>query len=286
MRKHLLLAPLALLACSCATVVRGTSETAQFESTPSGAGVTAESISEDKMGPFNCVTPCELELKRKRTWKVDFELEGYKPVSGLLKPVVTGGGVAAGAGNVLIGGLIGVGIDAGTGANLDLRPNPMIAELEVLDSSEESRILDAEIVPADWKAEDAQDAEGDESAEPDAAPEEGVGEDAAEEAPPASPSEESAEEALPEAEEPEALSDLAPADDAMNETVSGVYAKNANVNAQDAAAPLIEASETVNMPDHAKPNFYKPGEPAPTDEEADALNQVQLKKLPAENNDQ
>ena len=84
MRFFLLAAP-ALLLCSCATVVRGTDDTARFESTPSGANVTAESISKDKMGPYYCVTPCELELKRKRTWRVDFELEGYKPASALLK---------------------------------------------------------------------------------------------------------------------------------------------------------------------------------------------------------
>lgn len=34
------------------------------------------------------------------------------------------------AGNVLIGGLIGVGIDAGTGAMKDLRPNPLVVRLE------------------------------------------------------------------------------------------------------------------------------------------------------------
>lgn len=144
MKQALLLGAM-FLSCSCATVVRGTKDTAEFESRPSGAKVTVEATSDDKLGPFDCVTPCSLELKRKRTWAVDFTLEGYKPASGLLKPKVTGGGVAAGAGNALLGGIIGIGIDAGTGANLDLRPNPMIAELEPLDSPNESRILDLEV---------------------------------------------------------------------------------------------------------------------------------------------
>ena len=126
----------------CATVIRGTKESAQFESSPNGATVTAESISEDRLGPFTCVTPCELELKRKRTWDVEFSLEGFQSVSGLLKPQVTGGGVASGAGNVIAGGIIGIGVDAGTGANLDLRPNPMIAELEPTGSGVPSRIVD------------------------------------------------------------------------------------------------------------------------------------------------
>lgn len=145
MRASILIPTTAFLLTStlgCATVVRGTKETARFESRPAGATVTAESISEDKLGPFTCVTPCELELKRKRRWAVQFELDGYQPVTGALTPKVTGGGVASGAGNVIAGGIIGIGVDAGTGANLDLRPNPMIAELSPAGSAEPSRVVD------------------------------------------------------------------------------------------------------------------------------------------------
>jgi len=129
-----------LMTSGCATVIRGTKETAKFESYPAGATVTAESISADKLGPFSCVTPCEMELKRKREWNVSFALDGYQTVAGVLEKRVTGGGVASGAGNVLAGGIIGVGVDAGTGANLDLRPNPMIADLSPVGSGAPSRI--------------------------------------------------------------------------------------------------------------------------------------------------
>ncbi|MEM8772309.1 MAG: translation initiation factor 2 [Pseudomonadota bacterium] len=139
--KKLILIAAAVSTSACATVVRGTKDTAKFESTPPAATVTAESISADRLGPFTCVTPCELELKRKRDWSVEFELDGYKPVTGTLEPKVTGGGVASGAGNVLAGGIIGIGVDAGTGANLDLRPNPLVVELAPVDSAEESRVL-------------------------------------------------------------------------------------------------------------------------------------------------
>jgi len=139
--KAVIIVSAALCAASCATVIRGTKETAKFESTPSGAEVTAESISTDKLGPFSCITPCELELKRKRDWKVVFAKDGYKPVEGVLEKKVTGGGVASGAGNILAGGIIGIGVDAGTGANLDLRPNPMIAELAPEASADISRVL-------------------------------------------------------------------------------------------------------------------------------------------------
>ncbi|WP_425410478.1 translation initiation factor 2 [Hyphococcus sp.] len=141
MKMFVLLAA-ALLTTACATVVRGTKETAKFESMPAGATVMAESISDDKLGPFTCVTPCELELKRKRDWAVVYKLDGYQPASGTLEKKVTGGGVASGAGNVIAGGIIGIGVDAGTGANLDLRPNPMIAELQPVGADLPSRVYD------------------------------------------------------------------------------------------------------------------------------------------------
>ncbi len=140
MKRVILLAALAATA-GCATVIRGTKESSKFESTPAGATVTVESISTDKLGPFTCVTPCELELKRKREWNVVFTLDGYKPATGQLVPKLTGGGVASGAGNVIAGGIIGIGVDAGTGANLDLRPNPMIARLAPVDSPDDSVIV-------------------------------------------------------------------------------------------------------------------------------------------------
>jgi hypothetical protein len=39
-------------------------------------------------------------------------------------------GGAAMAGNCLLGGCIGAGIDAGSGATLDLKPNPINVDLE------------------------------------------------------------------------------------------------------------------------------------------------------------
>lgn len=153
MRMGYLAAAAAAVACAgCATVVRGAKDEAKFESEPSGATVTVESISSDKLGPFDCKTPCELELKRKREWNAVFTLEGYKPAKGVLRPKVTGGGVASGVGNVIAGGIIGIGVDAGTGANLDLRPNPMKARLAPVDSTAESTIMSEEEIEAEEKA--------------------------------------------------------------------------------------------------------------------------------------
>jgi hypothetical protein len=153
----------------CATVLRGAKDTAKFESEPPGALVTVESISEDRLGPFDCVTPCEMELKRKREWNVDFELDGYKPAHGVLSPKVTGGGVASGFGNVLAGGIIGIGVDAGTGANLDLRPNPMQAILAPEGSDQRSYVLTGDDDGGENSQVDA-DAVGVEAADIEAAP--------------------------------------------------------------------------------------------------------------------
>ena len=37
------------------------------------------------------------------------------------------------AGNLFVGGIIGAGIDAGTGAMHSHRPNPLVVELKLLD---------------------------------------------------------------------------------------------------------------------------------------------------------
>lgn len=44
------------------------------------------------------------------------------------------------AGNVVVGGLIGAAVDAGSGAMKDLKPNPIQVNLELLDSTQESTI--------------------------------------------------------------------------------------------------------------------------------------------------
>ncbi len=131
-------------ATACSTVVRGTKETAIFESTPPGATVTADRITKNDDNPVSCVTPCKLQLSRKRDFNVTYELDGYKPVTAKLSSLVTAGGGAGFLGNAVIGGGVGAIVDAGTGALYDLRPNPMVAELEPLDSPDPSIVLDVD----------------------------------------------------------------------------------------------------------------------------------------------
>ena len=48
----------------------------------------------------------------------------------MVEPKLTAGNVAASTGNVLVGGIIGIGVDHATGAGRDLKPNPVIVSLQ------------------------------------------------------------------------------------------------------------------------------------------------------------
>lgn len=115
---------LALLAAAfsmtigCATVTRGTTQTVAINSVPSGATV---SMSNGE----RCETPCIFKLKRKYPVALEVCKPGYTPVNNVLTSQMSSSGGWAMAGNVIIGGLIGLGIDAGTGAYRDLTPNPV-----------------------------------------------------------------------------------------------------------------------------------------------------------------
>jgi hypothetical protein len=115
-------AALLMLLTSCATVVRGTKHNVRIESNPAGATIH---LSTGVKG----VTPATFELPRKDPVVVDFQKDGYEPMSVTLVPMRSKSGSIAGAGNALIGGAIGGAIDGGTGATLDLRPNPLIVTL-------------------------------------------------------------------------------------------------------------------------------------------------------------
>lgn len=111
------LAPI-LLTTGCATITRGTTDTLVIESEPSGADVR---LSNGMTGK----TPTSFKLPRKDALTVKIEKAGYEPLEVNVTPQVSGAGGAGMAGNVLVGGLIGVAVDAGSGAMNDLKPNPV-----------------------------------------------------------------------------------------------------------------------------------------------------------------
>ena len=113
----------AFVATGCATITRGTTQAVTFNSDPSGATV---SMSNGE----RCETPCTKKFKRKFPIAVEFCKAGFKAVNTDVKSQVSGAGAAGMAGNVLVGGLIGVGVDATSGATKELVPNPLAVTLE------------------------------------------------------------------------------------------------------------------------------------------------------------
>jgi hypothetical protein len=75
-------------------------------------------------------------MARKSEFGVDVTKPGFRPWHGQVTNKVGGAGGAGMAGNVILGGLIGAGVDVATGAMLDLVPNPLVVKLEAVTAAE------------------------------------------------------------------------------------------------------------------------------------------------------
>jgi len=126
MIRLLLAAAIAVPCCGCASVTRGTTENISISTTPAGA--TADVSGLDI--PTACVTPCVVQAKRSADIIVTINKEGYEPQVVPLTKDIAGTGAAGFAGNLLLGGVVGMGVDAVTGAALDHKPNPVIVTLQ------------------------------------------------------------------------------------------------------------------------------------------------------------
>ncbi|MGO4387083.1 translation initiation factor 2 [Microvirga sp. 2YAF29] len=110
---------------ACATVTRGTTEQITFDSTPSAEMRTSTGLT--------CpTTPCTLDVSRKSEFIATFSKPGYESQDVMVQTRLAGAGAAGFAGNVLIGGVIGMGVDAATGSTLEHYPNPVTASLAPL----------------------------------------------------------------------------------------------------------------------------------------------------------
>jgi hypothetical protein len=117
---------LCALAGGCASVTRGTTENLSIASTPSGA----EAIISGLENPTTCVTPCSVVVKRNADISVTIQKPGFESQVIPLTREIQGTGAAGFAGNVIAGGLVGMGVDAVTGAARDHKPNPVIVTLQ------------------------------------------------------------------------------------------------------------------------------------------------------------
>lgn len=107
----------------CGSITRGTTENVTITSSPSDASISTS------IGKYCPRSPCTIEVNRRTEFTAYAEKNGYKKGSIEIKTKVVGAGAAGFAGNVLIGGVIGMGVDAATGAALDHYPNPAHIEL-------------------------------------------------------------------------------------------------------------------------------------------------------------
>lgn len=102
----------------CATIMQGTTQSIGIGSVPTNANVTINNIDKGK-------TPLVVELKRKEHHIVKIELPGYLPYETAFTRS-TSGWVW---GNLVLGGLIGLAIDAMAGGLYKLTPTEINAVL-------------------------------------------------------------------------------------------------------------------------------------------------------------
>jgi hypothetical protein len=133
------------LTSGCASVTRGTKDTLVVETEPAGARVR---LSTGQTG----TTPTSFKLPRKNDVDVHIEKEGFEPVNSRVTSQISGKGAAGMAGNVLVGGIIGAGVDAYSGATKDLRPNPLRVKLVPLKPGVPSETTSADATPVDPSA--------------------------------------------------------------------------------------------------------------------------------------
>ncbi len=104
---------------SCATIVSGSRQIVKISSEPASAEVF---INEVQVG----ITPLEQNLKRNMEYNVVIKLSGYKPYETAITQAFNGWYL----GNIVFGGIIGLIVDAGTGAMYRLTPEELSAKLQ------------------------------------------------------------------------------------------------------------------------------------------------------------
>lgn len=130
--KAIFMLALALASTGCASAVRGTTEQVVITAEPDDAAIRTTS------GQSCPRSPCSFEISRKTEFTAFAEKEGFKPGQIYVATKVSGNGAAGMAGNILLGGVIGAGVDVATGATLDHYPNPAHIVLVPVDSEAES----------------------------------------------------------------------------------------------------------------------------------------------------
>ena len=139
--KILVLIVAAAALSNCASVTRGTMDKLEVKSNPQQADVrinrTDKAFTKKELAsnPNDGVvitgkTPASFKLQRKGEYMVRVSKPGYLSSETRVTNSISGMGGAALAGNALVGGIIGVGVDAASGATKYLTPNPVDISLQ------------------------------------------------------------------------------------------------------------------------------------------------------------
>ncbi|WP_410222016.1 PEGA domain-containing protein [Pedobacter sp.] len=118
MKKFILGIIAALSLTGCATIISGSKQEMQFNSTPTNATVFVDG---KEMGK----TPFSTKLTRKENHNVQIKLDGFKPYDLEVRKQFNEWYL----GNLLLGGIIGLVIDPITGALYRLTPKEVNAQL-------------------------------------------------------------------------------------------------------------------------------------------------------------
>lgn len=109
-----------LIISGCATILNGSKQDVQINSDPSGAKVYVNNT-------YQGETPLTKSMERKsENIEIKIKLDGYKTYSLNLRRNFNGTTLV----NIVLGGIIGIGIDAATGAMYKLDPSTVRADLE------------------------------------------------------------------------------------------------------------------------------------------------------------
>lgn len=118
---RILVGTAAVALTGCGTILHGPRQMVPVQSNPTGATVTA---TPSDAGPVT--TPGTLDLERKNSYQLTFTSPGYSTATANLHPNIGTGTVIA---DVLLTGLVGVVVDAATGAWYGLVPENVTVTL-------------------------------------------------------------------------------------------------------------------------------------------------------------
>jgi hypothetical protein len=126
--KLAMVAAFCALLSGCASIIHGANQAVDITSQPTGATITID-------GREYGQTPKSIELRRKgrlktelapkKEYAVTIEMDGYFPYEMKIKRELDGWFI----GNIILGGLIGIIIDAADGAMYKLTPDQIIAQM-------------------------------------------------------------------------------------------------------------------------------------------------------------